>query len=76
MPASLPTGLDVPFEQLAPETLHALIEEFVTRDGTDYGTQEASMERKVTQVMELLRKKKAKIVFDPQTESCDIREIV
>ena len=27
----------VPWKDLPPDTLHNLIEEFVTRDGTDYG---------------------------------------
>ena len=27
----------IPYDQLNPETLHGVIEEFVTRYGTDYG---------------------------------------
>ena len=30
-------AIEVPFSDLAPETLRNLAEEFVTRDGTDYG---------------------------------------
>ena len=33
--APLPVVLDL--DQLSPEALHGLAEEFVTRDGTDYG---------------------------------------
>lgn len=67
--------MDIPWQNLQPETLHALIEEFVTRNGTDYGTQEISLETRVRQVLELLRKGKAKVVFDPETESCNIQEV-
>lgn len=41
------TGLKIPYDQLYPEALHGVIEEFVTRDGTDYGEIEISMETKV-----------------------------
>ena len=37
----------VPHRELAPQTLRAMIEEFVTRDGTDYGALERSLEGKV-----------------------------
>ncbi len=68
--------MDVPWENLQPETLRALIEEFVTRDGTDYGVNEVPFASKVEDVYYLLREKKAKIVFDADTESCDIREVI
>jgi len=31
------TAVKVPYNQLSPEALQGVIEEFVTRDGTDYG---------------------------------------
>jgi hypothetical protein len=68
--------MDIPWQNLDPETLRALVEEFVTRSGTDYGDKEISLETRVRQVQELLRTGKAKIVFDPETESCDIQEKV
>lgn len=67
--------MDIPWQELQPETLRALIEEFVTRDGTDYGEKEAAFETKVRQVHQLLVEGKIKIVFDPETESCDLREV-
>jgi len=68
--------MDIPWQSLAPDTLHALIEEFVTRGGTDYGEKEISLETRVRQVQELLRTGKAKVVFDPETETCDIHETI
>lgn len=35
----------VPWDQLSAEALRGLIEEFVTRDGTDYGEVEVPLER-------------------------------
>jgi uncharacterized protein YheU (UPF0270 family) len=66
--------MDIPWEALQADTLRALVEEFVSREGTDYGARELDFETKVQAVYRLLREKKAKIVFDAETESCDIRE--
>ena len=65
--------VDIPMAQLAPETLRALIESFVLREGTDYGVQEVPLATKVGQVVEQLQRGEARIVFDPVTESVDIR---
>jgi uncharacterized protein YheU (UPF0270 family) len=67
--------MDIDYQLLAPNTLQALIEEFVLREGTDYGQREVLLEAKVNQVFELLKKGKVKVVFDPETESCDLREV-
>jgi len=68
--------MDIPWEELQPETLRSMIEEYVTRDGTDYGVAEADFETKIRQVQRLLSSKKLKIVFDAETESCDFREVL
>lgn len=65
--------MNIPWEQLQPETLQAVIEEFVSRDGTDYGQTEARFSTKVEQVLHLLKTKKAGIVFDLESGTCDIR---
>lgn len=70
------TIMDIPWQQLQPETLRALISEFISRDGTDYGLQEISPETKIDQVHQLLKTGKVKVVFDPETEGCDIREVL
>jgi hypothetical protein len=66
------TGLRIPYDQLSPEALQGVIEEFVTRDGTDYGEIEVSLETKITQVLNQLKSGKAVIVFDPESETCNI----
>lgn len=47
-------------------------EEFVTRDGTDYGEVEISLKTKIAQVLAQLKSGKAVIVFDQKSETCTI----
>ncbi len=62
--------LEIPHQALEPDTLTALIEDFVTRDGTDYGADEASRSTKVAQVRRQLDRGEAVITYDPETDSC------
>ncbi len=62
----------IPYQELSPDALHALIEEFVTRNGTDYGSGEVSMAEKVQQVIQQLKKGEAVIVYDTKMETCNI----
>jgi len=64
--------VEVPSGALAPETLRRLVEEFVTRDGTDYGAVERGVEEKIGQVLGQLRSGEARLVFDPETETANI----
>jgi len=65
-------GIEVPFEELEPETLRNLIQEFVSRDGADWADAGCSLEDKVEQVLRQLKSKKARIVFDLQTRTANI----
>ena len=65
-------AVKIPYDQLSPEALQGVVEEFVTRDGTDYGEVEIPLETKIAQVLAQLRSGKAVIVFDQETESCTI----
>jgi uncharacterized protein YheU (UPF0270 family) len=65
-------GVEVPYEQLEPETLENLIREFVTRDGTDWGEVDGALEIKVGQVMGQLRRGQARVVFDLKSETANI----
>jgi uncharacterized protein YheU (UPF0270 family) len=71
-----PDLVDVPMTELAPETLQALVESFVLREGTEYGEQEVPLATKVGQVLRQLQRGEARIVFDPATESVDIRLVL
>jgi len=65
-------AVKIPYDQLSPEALHGVVEEFVTRDGTDYGEVEVPLGTKVAQVLAQLKSGKAVIVFDQETESCTV----
>jgi uncharacterized protein YheU (UPF0270 family) len=62
----------VPYTELAADLLHAVVESFVLREGTDYGEKEFSLEDKVAHVIGQLRRGEARIVFDPETETVSI----
>ncbi len=59
-------------DDLEPDTLRAVVESFVLREGTDYGAHETSLDAKVAQVLLQLRRGEAHITFDPATESVNI----
>jgi uncharacterized protein YheU (UPF0270 family) len=62
----------VPANFLSPDALSGLIEEFVTRDGTDYGETEVSMQERVDQVRAQIERGEALILFDSTTETTTI----
>ncbi|MFW6053154.1 MAG: YheU family protein [Desulfosalsimonas sp.] len=62
----------IPYNQLSPEALYGVVEEFVTRDGTDYGEREVSLEVKISQIINQLKSKEAVIVFDQESQTCNI----
>lgn len=62
----------IPYEQLSKEALNGVIEEFVTRNGTDYGETEITFETKIDQVLMQLKSKDAFIVFDHDSETSTI----
>src|SRR5215213_5296141 len=59
-------------DDLEPDTLRAVIESFVLREGTDYGRHETSLDAKVAQVLIQLRRGQAHITFDSATESVNV----
>lgn len=59
----------IPANTLAPDTLRAVIENVITREGTDYGELEFSLEEKVAQILLLIKHKQTVIVFDEESES-------
>ena len=65
-------SVEVPYTELAADLLHAVVESYVLREGTDYGEKEFSLEDKVAHVMKQLKRGDARIVFDPETESVSI----
>lgn len=62
----------IPYQSVDSDTLTAMLEEFVTRDGTDYGEFEATLSVRVGQVRHQLESEKAAIVFDADEETFSI----
>ncbi len=64
--------IEIPPERLTAEVLEAVIQEFILREGTDYGAQEAGLEAKIDQVRRQLARGDTVITFDPATENCTL----
>lgn len=62
----------IPYDQLSQEALHGVVEEFVTRNGTDYGDREIPLETKIRQILLQLTSKDAFIVFDHHSATTTI----
>ncbi len=62
----------IPWDKLSDDVLDALLEEFITREGTEYGAAEVPLERKVNQVRQQLKSGDAVIVFDSESQTCNI----
>lgn len=62
----------IPVDRLSPKALQGVIEEFISRDGTDYGEIEVPQERKFSQVKYRLDNGLAVLVFDDETETTNI----
>jgi hypothetical protein len=62
----------IPVNKLSPEALQSVIEEFISRAGTDYGEVEASQETKFRQVKQKLDNGLAVLIFDDETETTNI----
>jgi uncharacterized protein len=62
----------IPYQQLNPDTLQALIEAFVLREGTDYGDSELSLAEKVAIVMSQIQRGSVVICYSEEEESVDL----
>lgn len=70
--APAPDPVRVPWQSLSAEALAGVIDDFVLREGTDYGA-EYSLAAKRDQVRAQLERGEAQVVFDPARASVDIR---
>jgi uncharacterized protein len=65
-------GIIIPHDNLTEEALHGLIEEFVTREGTDTGYTDGSLEENVEMVKRQLKRGDVLIVYDGDTQTANI----
>ena len=64
--------LEIPYQQLSEDALNGLIEEFINREGTDYGAQEYSLSAKVSQILAQIKQGDILIAYDEESESCTL----
>lgn len=69
-----PEPLLIPYEQLTPDALHGVLEEYITREGTDYGQIERGLQSQLDKAKGMLASGKVIIVFDQSSERCQIIE--
>lgn len=62
----------IPLDQINQDTLHAIIEDFILREGTDYGAVDATKEDKVAQIQLQLKQGSAVLVYSELHESVNI----
>jgi len=64
--------IEIPLDRLSQELLTGIIEEFIQREGTDYGVNEVSLDDKIQQVKKQIQQGDVVITFDQQTETCNL----
>lgn len=62
----------IPWQELSTDALNGIIEEFVMREGTDYGAEELSFERKKQDVVRKLETKEIVLVYSELHESVNL----
>jgi uncharacterized protein len=67
---------EIPIEidptSLSSQALNGIIENFILREGTDYGANEVSYEKKAEQIGRQILKGTVKIVYDQTTETVSL----
>lgn len=64
--------IEIPYQSLSAVALEGIVEEFASRDGTDYGEVECSLSDKVRQVEAQLKAGQLTLLFDPVSQSCQL----
>lgn len=62
----------IPYQNLSKDALLGILEETISREGTEYGETEYSMEQKIAQLMKQLETGKALVSYDEVTETCGL----
>jgi uncharacterized protein len=66
------TMIIIPYQSLAPDLLRAVLEEYISREGTDYGEYELTLAEKVELLMPKIKSGEVLIVFDQASESVQL----
>lgn len=65
----------IPWQELSKEALRGVIEDYVSREGTDYGDREYSLADKRQQVLRQLERGEVVISFDAESETCSLMRV-
>ena len=64
----------IPVKSLSPDVLQSILEEYISREGTDYGESEWTLAEKVEHLLPQLKSGAVLLVFDQATESVNLVE--
>ena len=67
--------LEVPADRLGPEVLQGLLEDYASRDGTDYGAVELTLEQKTGNLRRQLQQGKLLILVETEGEQWDLVQV-
>ena len=68
----MPQFIQVPMGRLAPDVRNALLEEYASRDGTDYGERELTLAEKVANLERQLADGELCILYEGDSEQWDL----
>lgn len=69
-PSELP--IEISPSQLSTSALNGIIENFILREGTDYGLVEVEFDKKKNQIQKQIDRGDVKIVFDQSTQTVSL----
>ena len=64
--------MEVPWRNLSEGALRGVIEDFITREGTDYGEHTFTLDEKVDHVKAQLKRNECFVDFDPESETVSL----
>ena len=64
-----PKPVEIPLDLLSAEALAGIINDFIGREGTDYGLHELTHDKKVEQIRRQIAKGDIRIIFEATSES-------
>ena len=67
--------MEIPYTALSPDALRGVIEEFISREGTDYGPVDYSLEDKIEQVKAQLESGEVCLTYDEESETCNLLRV-
>jgi uncharacterized protein YheU (UPF0270 family) len=71
--ADVSVYVEVPTSELSQSALLGIVEEFITREGTDYGLREHTFDEKRESVLRLIAAGEVAIFFDTESETTTLR---